>query len=153
MKISTDLAYDITKAFITDEKTTIKREFSHHYHTNYILTKDNLQLVIYVPHGAPGYDWLDDYYYMNNGDISLYRNSYNIAYYHTKHNVGRAMNKSKYNPIRLITRALSPRFFNLIDMADARINNKIKTTDNTDKIYKTILNIAISKHLLKTNLK
>ena len=140
-KISMTQAYDIATAFITDNNTTLEKEFEPSYYTHYTLKRGNLQLEINAPHGGAGYDWLDDYYFKNNGSVDLYRGSYTIMFVSTKHNVGRAVNKSRFNPMAVFTRLREPKFFKILDLAEQRAQGRIKTTDNTALINKFIRQI------------
>ena len=144
MFITADQAYNIAQSFISTKDATIEKCVSARYYTHYTLTVNNLRLDIDAPHGGPGFDWLDDYNY--NGSITLYKNGSTIMFHGTKHTVGRAMNKSKYNPIRIATRMLSPKFFKIIDLAEDRIQNRIIPLGRIQNLEKTIHNIAQQKH-------
>lgn len=133
MRVSIKQIYDITAAFITDCNTNIQTDISEH-HTEYKLTRNGYTLYILAPHGAPEWNISDEFWLDREGTISLYYNSRLVSIAFTKHNVGLAMDKSPYNPIRIATRMLSPRFFKLLDMAKSRFRNTIPKTDNSAKI-------------------
>ena len=59
----------------------------------------------------------------------------------TKHNVGRANDKTQSDLMRFITRQMSPQFFKLVNLADKRTRGKIQTTDNSAMLYNMIYRI------------
>ena len=74
---------------------------------------------IFAPHG--GREWNGDYdtWDYNEGSITI-KDKNGTIYAQTKHNVGRAMDRSSVNPIAIFTRLRAPLFFRLIDMAEKR---------------------------------
>ena len=117
-KYTISQVYDIAKTIINDK--TIKGSKSHNsYSTNYIFKKDDLSLKIYAPHGGREWDGDYDKWNYNTGSISITDKS-GTLFAKTKHNVGRAMTRSRLNPISVFTRLRAPLFFNLIDMAEKR---------------------------------
>ncbi len=59
----------------------------------------------------------------------------------TKHNVGRANDKTQCDLMRFITRQMSPQFFKLVSMANKRTRGEIQTTDNSTMLYNMIYRI------------
>lgn len=137
MFITADQAYNIAQSFISTKDATIEKLVStRYYYTHYTITVNNLRLDIDAPHGGPRCDWLVDYKY--RGIVTLYQNGRTIMLHVTKHTVDHAMNKSKYNPVRIVTRMLSPEFFKIIDLAEDRINNRIIPLGRIQNLEKTI---------------
>ena len=110
--------YDIAKTIIND-KTIMGSKFHNSYFTNYVFKKDDLSLKIYAPHNCR--EWDDDYdkWRYNTGHIHITDKSGTI-FAQTKYSVGRAMTRSRLNPISVFTRLRAPLFFNLIDLAEKR---------------------------------
>lgn len=137
MKLSIKQAYDITSAILTNKHIGIQNT-SDKYSTSYrIQTFDslygNLVMSINAPHGAPIWSIADEFWMNREGCIDLYQNGKLI---------GRAFEKSNSRLVRTGTRMLSPRFFNLLNMADARLNGKLPTCDNTAKIQKLLKQLS-----------
>lgn len=117
-KYTISQVYDIAKAIISDE--TIKGSKSHNsYYTKYTFKKGDLSLNIYAPHGGREWDGDYDKWDYNTGSIRITDKSGTI-FARTKHNVGRAMTRSRLNPISVFTRLRAPLFFYLIDLAEKR---------------------------------
>lgn len=55
--------------------------------------------------------------------------------YTTKHEVGSALDKTQCDLKRFISRMRSPKFFNIVDLAEKRIAGKIETRDNSKQIF------------------
>ena len=146
MKLSIKQAYDITSAILTNKWIGIQNT-SDKYSTSYrIQTFDslygNLVMSINAPHGAPIWSIADEFWMDREGRIDLYQNGKLIFFAYTKRNVGRAFEKSNSRLVRTGTRMLSPRFFNLLNMADTRLNGKLPTCDNTTKIQKLLKQLS-----------
>ncbi len=142
MKLSIKQVYDITSAILTNKYIGIQNT-SDKYSTSYrIETSDSLYghlvLCIDAPHGAPIWSIADEFWMDREGCIDLYQNGKHIFFAYTKHNVGRAFEKSNSCLVRTGTRMLSPRFFKLLNMAAAHLNAKLPTCDNTVKIQKLL---------------
>lgn len=139
MNIKISQAYDICTAVLTDhhcavEDTSIKfREDSHKIEYKHP-TNGTLTLCVVAPHGAP-VRWQG-----HKGYIIVYNNNFELFTAYTDYNVGRAFVVSRYNPMFLITRALSRKFFKILDLANARSKGKVIPTDNTIKIQQCIQN-------------
>lgn len=137
MKLSIKQAYDIISAILTNKHIGIQNT-SDKYSTSYrIQTFDslygNLVMSINAPHGAPIWSIANEFWMNREGCIDLYQNGKLI---------GRAFEKSNSRLVRTGTRMLSPRFFNLLNMADARLNGKLPTCDNTTKIQKLLKQLS-----------
>lgn len=142
MELSIKQAYDITSAILTNKYIGIQNT-SDKSRTSYrIETSDSLHghLVLYIdaPHGAPIWSIADEIWLNKEGCIYLCQNDKCIFFAYTKRNVGRAFEKSNSRLVRTGTRMLSPRFFSLLNMANARLNGKLSTRDNTAKIQKLL---------------
>ena len=111
-KYTISQVYDIAK-------TIMGSKFHNSYFTNYVFKKDDLSLKIYAPHNCR--EWDDDYdkWRYNTGHIHITDKSGTI-FAQTKYSVGRAMTRSRLNPISVFTRLRAPLFFNLIDLAEKR---------------------------------
>lgn len=110
--------YDIAKTIINDK--TIKGSKSNNsYSTSYTFKKGNLSLYIYAPHGGREWDGDYDKWDFNTGYISV-QDDQGALFAETKYNVGRAMTRSRLNPISIFTRLRAPLFFHLIDLAEKR---------------------------------
>ncbi|MBQ5699799.1 MAG: hypothetical protein IIV74_00705 [Alphaproteobacteria bacterium] len=117
-KYTISQVYDIAKTIINDK--TIKGSKSHNsYSTNYIFKKDDLFLKIYAPHGGREWDGDYDKWDYNTGYIQI-TDEHGTLFAETKYNVGRAMTRSRLNPISILTRLRAPLFFHLIDLAEKR---------------------------------
>ena len=127
------------------------------------------QLIIYIPRGAPERLKLKGSYVFGTspltgklkmrwnqpyktdkkqGEIRIQRGTgtnfmgnHDVVSAKTKHNVGRANDKTQCDIVQGFTRMLSPRFFELVQMAENRLNNKIKTTDNTTQMFNMLYRI------------
>lgn len=141
MKQSIKQAYDIAHAFITDKDTTVGKTVNN-YSTTYHMTRDNVRLEIYAPHGAPVWSIADEFWMDRNGSIYLSIDNKTKMDAHTRYNVGRAMIRPRHNPISLLTRMRAPAFFHLLDLAEKRHMGKLEPTDNTVKIH-----LYISRHM------
>ncbi|MBR6684969.1 MAG: hypothetical protein IKL37_01755 [Alphaproteobacteria bacterium] len=110
--------YDIAKTIINDK--TIQGSKSHNsYSTSYTFKKGGLSLELYAPHGGREWDGDYDKWNYNTGSISI-ADEHGTLFAQTKYNVGRAMTRSRLNPISVFTRLRAPLFFNLIDLAEKR---------------------------------
>ena len=110
--------YDIAKTIINDK--TIQGSKSHNsYSTSYTFKKGNLSLYIYAPHGGREWDGDYDEWNYNTGSIQI-ADEHGTLFAQTKYNVGRAMTRSRLNPISIFTRLRAPLFFHLIDLAEKR---------------------------------
>lgn len=117
-KCTISQVYDIAKTIINDK--TIKGSKSHSsYSTHYTFKKGDLSLDIYAPHGGRKWDGDYDEWNYNTGSIRI-TDKHGTFFAQTKHNVGRAMTRSRLNPISIFTRLRAPLFFNLIDLAEKR---------------------------------
>ncbi|MBQ2859016.1 MAG: hypothetical protein IJE82_01465 [Alphaproteobacteria bacterium] len=127
------------------------------------------QLMIYAPKGAPerlklkgsytfrknpltqklNMRWNQPYRTdKKQGEITIQRGTginfmdgRTIAHAETKHNVGRALDKKQCDIVRFGTRMLSPKFFELIEMANKRAFSKIETSDNTTQMFNLLYRI------------
>lgn len=120
--------YDIAKTIIND-KTIMGYKSYNSYSTTYTFKKDNLSLNIYAPHG--GREWDDDYdkWNYNTGSIRI-TDKHGTISARTKYNVGRAMTRSRLNPISIFTRLRAPLFFHLIDLAEKRDLDQKETIEH-----------------------
>ncbi len=127
-KYTISQVYDIAKTIIND-KTIMGSKSRNSYSTNYTFKKDDLSLNIYAPDG--GREWDDDYdeWNYNTGSISIVDKSGTI-FAQTKYNVGRAMTRSRLNPISIFTRLRAPLFFHLIDLAEKRDLDQKETIEH-----------------------
>ena len=145
--------YDIATAFITDRKTTVNVSSTENG-TTYTFIRRGLeeypyQLMIYAPKGAP--EHLKYHPYIKDkkqGSIKIQRGTgvnlregRTIASAKTKHNVGRALDTKQCDIVRFGTRMLSPKFFELIEMANKRAFSKIETSDNTTQMFNLLYRI------------
>ena len=150
-KYKTSNAYDIATAFITDKNTTIKAHNSQGT-INYTFIKYDLAeypycMTILAKYKAPKHKE------NNRGTIIVYRgtnisgmNNHRTLIRHvTKHEVGPALDVTKSDLQRFITRAKSAQFFNLLDLAAKRIANQLPTTDNSAQIYNMIYRMEQEK--------
>ena len=131
--------YDITSAIISNNFIAIQN-ISTPKKTGYRIETynalfGNLTLQIDAPHGAPEWNIADEFWIIREGVIQLYQNKDFIFAAYTKHNVGRAFGRSKHNPICILTRIQSPRFFKLLNMADACFRGQLEAHDNNLQIY------------------
>ncbi len=124
--------YDTTVAFITDAKTKIEAISFNDGDICYKLTKNGavpytLTISAHPTLGAKA-----------KGRISIKYGDTIIAQAATKHPIAGALNKRNSDASRFITRMQSPRFFKLLKLADRRITNKIKTSDNSIQIFNSV---------------
>ena len=117
-KYTISQVYDIAKTIISDPTFNASKDQSTLF-TKYTFKKENLYMDIFAPHG--GKEWDNDYdtWDYNEGSITI-KDKNGTIYAKTKHNVGRAMDRSSVNPIAIFTRLRAPLFFRLIDMAEKR---------------------------------
>ena len=120
--------YDIAKTIINDKTIMGSKSYSS-YSTNYTFKKDDLSLIIYAPHGGREWDGDYDKWNYNTGSIQITDKS-GTLFAQTKHNVGRAMTRSRLNPISIFTRLRAPLFFNLIDLAEKRDLSQKETIEH-----------------------
>ena len=120
--------YDIAKTIINDKTITGSKSYSS-YSTNYTFKKGNLSLQIYAPHGGREWDGDYDKWNYNTGSIRITDKS-GTLFAKTKHNVGRAMTRSRLNPNSIFTRLRAPLFFNLIDLAEKRDLSQKETIEH-----------------------
>lgn len=132
MELSIKQAYDITSAILTNKWIGIQNTSRESCTSYRIQTFDSLYGNLVMSINAPEF-WMN-----REGRIDLYQNGKLIFFAYTKRNVGRAFEKSNSRLVRTGTRILSPRFFNLLNMADTRLNGKLPTCDNTAKIQKLL---------------
>ena len=78
-------------------------------------------------------------------NISGMNNHRTLIRHVTKHEVGPALDVTKSDLQRFITRAKSAQFFNLLDLAAKRIANQLPTTDNSAQIYNMIYRMEQEK--------
>ena len=135
--------YDIAKAILTNKFIDIQNT-SETYKTSYRIESAHpaygtLVLTIEAPHGAPEL-WKE-----REGIIELYHNKRYLFSACTKHNVGRAFDRSKYNPISIFTRARAPLFFHLLNMADDRLHDRVEKTNNTQQITQLLKTLTTTK--------
>ena len=117
-KYTISQVYDIAKTIISDPTFKASKDTCT-YFTTYKFQKEGFYMDIHAPHG--GKEWNGDYdtWDYNNGSITI-KDKNGTIYANTKHNVGRAMNRSCVNPIAIFTRLRAPLFFKLVDMAEKR---------------------------------
>ena len=145
--------YDIATAFITDRKTTVNVSSTENG-TTYTFIRRGLaeypyQLMIYAPKGAPEHLKYHPYIIdKKQGSINIQRGTginfmegRTIVSAKTKHNVGRAFDKTQRDIVRFGTRMLSPKFFELIEMTNKRAFSKIETSDNTTQMFNLLYRI------------
>ncbi len=142
--------------------------------TKYGLADYPYRMEIYIPCGAPeklklkgSYTFhtsrLDNDLHMKwhqpyttdkkQGEVYLHRGTAITDKHHertlifatTKHNVGRANDKTQSALTRFITRKMSPRFFKLATMAQKRTRGEIQTSDNSAMLFNMIYRIKKSK--------
>lgn len=145
LTVNVNQAYDIACAFVADKETAVNKQIHGNWSTEYELAKDNMRMKIYAPHGAPVWSIADEFWMDKNGSIALYHDGKTVFYAKTRYNVGRAMVRSKYNPISILTRMRALRFFHLIDLCEDRIQNRMQTTDNTNVIQQKLGQINIKQ--------
>jgi hypothetical protein len=139
MQLTTQQTYNIASALISDKNTTIEKFETPYFCVKYIIRNNNLYLKIYAPYGSPHWDHVDKCWEINAGELMLLNKSQLVFLTYTKNNVGRAFGRTKYNPMNILTRLREPRFFKLLEMADARANGSLKTTDNQQKIQNMLI--------------
>ena len=64
----------------------------------------------------------------------------------TKRNVGRAFDKKQRQIVQTGTRMLSPKFFKLVEMAEKRALNQLKTSDNSALMFNWLYRIQDENH-------
>ncbi len=145
MNLTIKQAYDITSAILSnkyigiqntsdDDKTSYRVESTNPLYGNLILD-------IEAPHGSPDWESSVTLCIGHEGSIHLRHNNQNVFNAYTNHNIGYTFNRKKYNPISIITRMRARRFFKILNMADARLNGKLKTHDNNQQIHNIIKDI------------
>lgn len=145
--------YDIATAFITDRQTTVDVSHSNG-HLIYEFTKRGLAeypytLVISAERGAPTKIPNTNQTNKKTGHVYLQRGtalsgmygSRTIISAETKHNVGRAIDSTQREIVQFGTRMLSPKFFELVELANKRAFSKIKTSDNTSQMFNLLYRI------------
>jgi hypothetical protein len=135
MKITINKAYDIASALLTDSAATV-RDISGWNTTIYRVEKDTLRMDIYAPHGG-GFRNGGAY----RGLITLSDGKQQVFEAATRCPVGPAMDCTNSRPVLFATRMLSPKYFSLLDMANARMSGSIKTQDNTVRLHKCMSDI------------
>lgn len=141
--------YDITQAILTNKFIGIQNT-SNAYNTSYRIESAHpaygtLVLIIEAPHGAPEWNMSDELWLEREGIIELYHNKRYLFSAYTKHNVGRAFDRSKYNPISIFTRARAPLFFHLLNMAHDRLHDRVEKTNNTQQIAQLLKTLTPTK--------
>lgn len=135
-RISVDEMCEVASAILTN-KTMGIQDTSTKIETSYVIECGDYKLFITAPHGAPTYTTNKE------GWIELYRKgTYKMTYAYTRYNVGRAFGKYKFNPIAVITRMRAPHFFKLLELAKTRLNGRVATIDNSEKIKSLIARVA-----------
>lgn len=142
--------------------------------TKYGLANYPYQLRIYVPCGAPeDLKLKGSYTFSKNlltgkfkmrwhqpyktdkkqGEITIQRGTginftgkRTIVSAETKHNVGRAFDKKQRQIVQTGTRMLSPNFFKLVEMAEKRALNQLKTSDNSALMFNWLYRIQNENH-------
>ena len=145
--------YDIATAFITDRQTTVDVSNSNG-HLMYKFTKRGLAeypytLVISAECGAPAKIPNTNQTNKKPGRVYLQRGTALSGMYgprtivsaETKHNVGRAIDSTQREIVQIFTYMLSPKFFQLMDMANKRAFGNIKTTNNTTQMFNLLYRI------------
>ena len=145
--------YDIATAFITDRQTTVDVSNSNG-HLMYKFTKHGLAeypytLVISAERGAPAKIPNTNQTNKKPGHVYLQRGTALSGMYgprtivsaETKHNVGRAIDSTQREIVQFGTRMLSPKFFELIELANKRAFSKIETSDNTTQMFNLLYRI------------
>ena len=144
--------YDIATAFITDSDVHV-RAFGNDGGIGYMFIKYGLAdypycLTIYAGNNMAQKSRLTPVK-RNYGEIDVKRgiassDGYRkriLLEYCTKREVGNALNKTKSDMSRFLTRIQSPRFFKIVKMAEKRIAGDIRPTDNSAKIFDMIYRI------------
>ena len=145
--------YDIATAFITDRKTTVDVSYRNG-HLMYKFTKRGLDeypytLVISAERGAPAKIPNTNQTNKKTGHVYLQRGTALSGMYgpqtivsaETKHNVGRAIDSTQSDIVKFGTRMLSPKFFELVKLAEKRAFSKIETSDNTPQMFNLLYRI------------
>jgi hypothetical protein len=114
-KYTISQVYDIAKTIISDPTFKASKDTC----TTYKFKKEGLYMDIHAPHGSKEWDGDYDTWDYNTGSITI-TDENGSMHAQTKHNVGRAKNRSSINPIAIFTRLRAPLFFRLIDMAEKR---------------------------------
>ena len=126
VELTVNQTCDIAHAFLADKQTAVSKQVHGNWSTTYELAKDNMLMEICARHGAPEWSISDEFWLDKNGSIALYQDGKTVFYAQTRYNVGRAMVRSKYNPISILTRMRAPHFFHLIDLCEDRIQNRMQ---------------------------
>lgn len=145
--------YDIATAFITDRKTTVDVSYSNS-HLMYKFTKRGLAeypytLVISAERGAPAKIPNTNQTNKKPGRVYLQCGTIldgetgprTVISAETKYNVGRAIDSRQREIVQTFTHMLSPKFFELMDMANKRAFGNIKTTNNTTQMFNLLYRI------------
>lgn len=145
--------YDIATAFITDRKTTVDVSHSNG-HLMYKFTKRGLAeypytLVISANRGAPAKIPNTNLTDKKPGRVYLQRGTIldggtgprTVISAETKYNVGRAIDSHQREIVQTFTYIMSPKFFQLMDMANQRAFGNIKTSDNTTQMFNMLYRI------------
>lgn len=145
--------YDIATAFITDRNTSVEATCDNQVIAFRFIKRGLAEypytLVVSAERGAPKKITNTIYMDKKPGKVYLHRGTMltgatdtrTIISAETKHNVGRALDKTQSQIVQFGTRILSPRFFELLQMAENRLNNKIKTTNNTTQMFNLLYRI------------
>lgn len=145
--------YDIATAFITDCKTTVDVSYNNG-HLMYTFTKRGLAeypytLVISADRGAPAKIPHTNQTDKKTGRVYPQRGTALSGMYgprtvicaEIKHNVGRAIDSHQREIVQTFTYIMSPKFFQLLDMANKRTFSKIETSDNTSQMFNLLYRI------------
>ncbi len=133
MTLKIHQVYSIAKTIIND-KTAQGSKYQNKYFTKYTFEKEGYTLNIRAPHSNVTWDddyWDSDYcgHNYNKGSVIITHNG-STTYAYTKHNVSRAQNRSRLNPISIFTRLRAPLFFHLIDLAEKRVLDQKETIEH-----------------------
>lgn len=145
--------YDIATAFITDRQTTLEIVCNDD-HTLFGFTKRGLAeypytLVISAEHGAPAKIPNTNQTNKKTGHVYLQRGTALSGMYgprtiisaQTKYNVGRFFDKKQRLIVQIGTAMLSPKFFELVEMAELRAMDRIETKNNTTQMFNLLYRI------------
>lgn len=134
--------YDIATAFITDARTKLDTKKTgnaiKYTFTKNISPETAYTLTIVLPIGEvikpePGVrDWEVNY---KQGVITLKSGDNLLMFAQTRHSVGRAADIRTSDIQKLWTRIKSPKFFQLIDMANKRTRGQVQLMDNSAQIF------------------
>ncbi len=137
MNISMQEMYDIAVALITDTKSKVSGA-RYGTSTTYHIDRYPFSMTIYAPHAIRGQSTDVSQWRIYTGYIALYKDYDLLLDSYTKHTIGHAFEKSKYNPYRIFTRMREPHFFKIMNTAHARIHNTLQTSNNSSKIREHI---------------